>query len=232
MGHKIMAIFKLSAKELVMNMSMLTSLLLPILMALMFQRIDNEVGGYIPDIIVFTMIGITFASATGAIIMGMLAEENEQGTLDHVITDKKGMTANIFGKGILLFVATFIILVFNLILLDSLATLGFADIIALIILWVFFYLMSTAFGMISKTVASSSLFITIILFLFAMSPYIELLITDQDNIVRRIFELTPLYQNIFISEGIIVQPFLILIMWTILSFLFFLITFNKKAKSL
>lgn len=232
MGHKIMAIFKLSAKEMVMNMSMLTSLLLPILMALMFQRIDEEVGESIPFIVIFTMVGITFASATSSIIISMLAEDNEQGTLDYVITDKKSMTANIIGRGILLFAVTSLIMIFNLILMDSLMMMNFVDIIALIILWMIFYFLSAAFGMISKTLASSSLFIIIMLFIFAMAPYIELIVTDQDNIFRRFFELTPLYQNLFIREGMIVQPFIILITWTILSVVFFLIVFNKKVKSL
>lgn len=233
MGHKIMAIFKLSAKEMVMNMSMLTSLLLPILMALMFQRIDEEVGESIPFIVIFTMVGITFASATSSIIISMLAEDNEQGTLDYLITDKKSMTANIIGRGILLFAVTSLIMIFNLILMDSLMMMmNFVDIIALIILWMIFYFLSAAFGMISKTLASSSLFIIIMLFIFAMAPYIELIVTDQDNIFRRFFELTPLYQNLFIREGMIVQPFIILITWTILSVVFFIIVFNKKVKSL
>lgn len=232
MGHKIMAIFKLSAKEMVMNMSMLTSLLLPIVMALMFQRIDEEVGESIPFIVIFTMVGITFASATSSIIISMLAEDNEQGTLDYVMTDKKSMTANIIGRGILLFAVTSLILIFNLILMDSLMMMNFVDIIALIILWMIFYFLSVAFGMISKTLASSSLFIIIMLFIFAMAPYIELIVTDQDNIFRRFFELTPLYQNLFIREGMIVQPFIILIIWTIFSFVFFIIVFNRKVKSL
>lgn len=232
MGHKIMAIFKLSAKEIVVNMSMLTSLLLPIFMALMFQRIDEEVGESIPLIVIFTMVGITFASATSSIIISMLAEDNEQGTLDYVITDKKSMTANIIGRGILLFAVTSLIMIFNLILMDSLMMMNFVDIIALIILWMIFYFLSAAFGMISKTLASSSLFIIIMLFIFAMAPYIELMVTDEDNIFRRFFELTPLYQNLFIKEGMMVQPFTILFVWAILSVVFFLMVFNKKMKSL
>ncbi len=232
MGHKIVAIFKLSAKEIVMNMSMLTSLLLPIVMALMFQRIDEEAGGSIPLIIIYTMVGITYASATGSIIISMLAEDNERGTLEYVITDKESMAAAIMGRGILLLTVTTFIIVFNLIVMDSLLMMNFVDVIALIILWMIFYFLSAAFGIISRTLASSSLYIIIMLFIFAMAPYIELMVTDRDNIFRRFFELTPLYQNIFIKEGLIVQPFINLIVWTLLSFTFFLLVFNKKVKSL
>lgn len=232
MGHKIMAIFKLSAKEIVVNMSMLTSLLLPIVMALMFQRIDEETGESIPFIIIFTMVGITFASATSSLIISMLAEDNEQGTLDYVMTDKKSMAANIIGRGVLLFAVTSLIMIFNLILMDSLTMMNFVDIIALIILWIIFYFLSAAFGMVSKTLAASSLFIIIMLFVFAMAPYLELMVTDQDNIFRRLFELTPLYQNLFIKEGMIARPFTILIIWAVISVIFFLIVFNRKVKSL
>lgn len=232
MGHKIMAIFKLSAKEIVMNMSMLTSIVLPVVMALMFQRIDPAVEAASPLIIIYVVVGITYASVTSAVIMGMLAEENEQGILNHVIKSRKDMAANIIGKGILLFTVNFLVLFLCSLLLGITGLMNFADIIALIILWFFFFFMSAGFGMISKTVASSSLFVIIVLFIFAMSPYVELLIPDHENIVRQMFELTPLFQNLFIKEGVIVQPFIILTVWTIISFIFFMAVFNKKAKSL
>lgn len=86
--------------------------------------------------------------------------------------------------------------------------------------------------MLSNSVASSSLFIMIILFVFAMAPYIELLIQDETNMVRQFFELTPVYQVKFIEEGALAVPHLILIVWLIISFIFFMVIFGRKAKSL
>lgn len=232
MGHKIRAVFKLSGKEMIVNMSMLTSLLLPVVMALMFMQIDRTAADFMPLVVIYVTVGITFASATGGIIMGMLAEENEQGSLCHVIINKKDMAANIIGKGILLFIVTSVVLVLCIILLGVTGMMDFIDIIALLLLWLFFFFMSAAFGMISKTVASSSLYILIVLFFFAMTPYIELLINEEDNIIRRILEMTPLYQAIFIQEGAILQPLVILIVWTVISIIFFMTIFNRKAKLL
>ena len=97
----------MNAKEILLNMSMMTSVLLPLLMTLMFRQIDTAGGQTVPFIVINVIIGITFASALGAVLMGLLAEENEYGTMDHMITSKKDMAANMMGKALLLI--TFVI---------------------------------------------------------------------------------------------------------------------------
>ena len=232
MGHKVIAVFKMNAKEILLNMSMLTSVLLPVLMTLMFRQIDTVEGQTVPFIIINVIVGITFASALGAILMGLLAEENEYGTMDHMLTDKKDMAANMMGKALLLFVITFGILGINLIIIGYPEMMGLAGLPALMLIWLFFFFISAGFGMLSNSVASSSLFIMIILFVFAMAPYIELLIQDKTNVLRQFFELTPVYQIKFIEEGAVAGPHFILTAWLIVSFIFFLAVFSRKAKSL
>lgn len=213
-------------------MSMLTSVLLPVLMTLMFRQIDMVEGQTVPFIIINVIVGITFASALGAIVMGLLAEENEYGTMDHMLTSKKDMAANMMGKALLLFVITFVILGINLIIIGYTEMLTFGGIPSLLLIWLFFFFISAGFGMLSNSVASSSLFIMIILFVFAMAPYIELLIDDRTNMLRQFFELTPVYQVKFIEEGAVAVPHLILTVWLIVSFIFFLAIFSRKAKPL
>ncbi len=232
MGNKIIAVFKMNGKEILLNMSMLTSVLLPVLMTLMFRQIDMVEGQTVPFIIINVIVGITFASALGAIVMGLLAEENEYGTMDHMLTSKKDMAANMMGKALLLFVITFVILGINLIIIGYTEMLTFGGIPSLLLIWLFFFFISAGFGMLSNSVASSSLFIMIILFVFAMAPYIELLIDDRTNMLRQFFELTPVYQVKFIEEGAVAVPHLILTVWLIVSFIFFLAIFSRKAKPL
>lgn len=222
----------MNAKEILLNMSMLTSVLLPVLMTLMFRQIDMVEGQTVPFIIINVIVGITFASALGAIVMGLLAEENEYGTMDHMLTSKKDMAANMMGKALLLFVITFVILGINLIIIGYTEMLTFGGIPSLLLIWLFFFFISAGFGMLSNSVASSSLFIMIILFVFAMAPYIELLIDDRTNMLRQFFELTPVYQVKFIEEGAVAVPHLILTVWLIVSFIFFLAIFSRKAKPL
>ena len=211
---------------------MLTSVLLPVLMTLMFRQIDMVEGQTVPFIIINVIVGITFASALGAIVMGLLAEENEYGTMDHMLTSKKDMAANMMGKALLLFVITFVILGINLIIIGYTEMLTFGGIPSLLLIWLFFFFISAGFGMLSNSVASSSLFIMIILFVFAMAPYIELLIDDRTNMLRQFFELTPVYQVKFIEEGAVAVRHLILTVWLIVSFIFFLAIFSRKAKPL
>lgn len=232
MGNKIIAVFKMNAKEILLNMSMLTSVLLPVLMTLMFRQIDMVEGQTVPFIIINVIVGITFASSLGAILMGLLAEENEYGTMDHMLTSKKDMAANMMGKALLLFIITFVILGINLIIIGYTEMMTLGGMPALMLIWLFFFFISAGFGMLSNSVASSSLFIMIILFVFAMAPYIEFLIDDRTNMLRQFFELTPVYQVKFIEEGAVTAPHLILTAWLIVSFIFFLAIFGRKAKSL
>ena len=226
-----MAVFMLNAKEIIVNMSMLTSLLLPVVMTLMFQRVETG-GTAMPFIVVNVIIGITFASALAAILMGLVAEENEHGTMEHMVVDSQDMAANFLGKALLLFPVTFIILGINLIMLGYTSMMSINIFPALVLIWLFFYFISAGFGMLSNSVAATSLFIMILLFVFAMSPYIDFLIDDRGNIIRQFFELTPVYQIRHIEDGFLAGPYISLGVWVILSSIFFIMVFNRKAKSL
>lgn len=226
-----MAVFMMNAKEIIVNMSMLTSLLLPVVMALMFQRMETA-GAAMPFIVVNVIIGVTFASALAAILMGLVAEENEHGTMAHLIVDRQSMAANFLGKALLLFPVTFIILGGNLLMLGYTNMMSFTVFPALVLIWLFFYFISATFGMLSNSVAATSLFIMILLFVFAMSPYIDFLIEDRSNIIRQFFELTPVYQIRHIEDGFLAGPYISLIAWVVFSFIFFITLFNRKAKSL
>jgi len=231
MRHKIMAVFMLNAKEIIVNMSMLTSLLLPVVMSLMFQRMDTT-GAPMPFIVINVIIGITFASTLGAILMGLVAEENEHGTMEHMIVDRQDMAANFLGKALLLFPAAFLILGINLIVLGYMNLLSITIFPALVLIWLFFFFSSAGFGMLSNSVAATSLFIMILLFVFAMSPYIDFLIYDRTNVIRQFFELTPVYQIKHIEGGSLAGPYISLILWAVLSLVFFMTVFNRRAKSL
>ncbi len=221
----------LNAKEIMVNMSMLTSLVLPVLMTLMFQRMDTE-GADMPFIVINVIIGITFASTLSAIVMGLLAEENEHGTMHHIITNRKDMTANLAGKAVLLLLATFMVLGINSAILGYTGMLAGTVFPALLLIWLFFFFISAAFGMLSNSVAASSLFILILIFVFGMAPYIEFLIDDRTNAIRQFFEMTPVYQISHIEQGAVIGPYITLVVWCVLSILFFLAVFMRKTKSL
>lgn len=229
MIHKIQAVMIRDFKECIQNMGLLTSLFLPVIMALMFMRMETEIGSDVPTFMFYVVIGITFASVMASIIMSLLAEENEHHTMDQFIRTKSDLLANLIGKSILLSIVTAAIILFNIIIFNQLDVLDWRDMTGLVLLGLFFLLISLGFGLISKTLAGTSIYILVVLFLFAMAPYVDFLFSSN---IQNVFAYSPVYQNIQIHSGAFSEPVLILFGWIFLGFVFFLFAFNKKAKSL
>src|SRR5699024_1345965 len=81
-----------------------------------------------------------------------------------------------------------------------------------------------------KSVATTSVYLIPIMFLFGFTPYIEFLVTDEGHIARRVAEFFPLYQNLFILNGDGgMAEFLILLSWIAVSFVIVVWAFNKRT---
>lgn len=232
MIHKIQAVIVRDFKECISNMAIITSFALPVVMALMFSRMENVAGGGMPAFIIYTLVGITFVSVLTSSGLTLLAEENEHQTMAQYMRSRGDLFANLIGKSVLLLAMTFLPLIIVFMVMGGLFTFNGAMLVAFIQLSLFFLLITLGFGLISKTLATTSLYLIIILFLFAMAPYVEFLITDAGNIVRQLIGYTPIYQNIEVHHGNVVEPNIILLLWNIAAFMFLTYAFNKKAKSL
>src|SRR5699024_9542891 len=77
---RVAAIFEKDFKEFMRNMMLFTSVLIPIVLAAFFGRIDGAEGG-VPNEMVIIIVGVVFTAVTFSSMMTMMAEENEKDTL-------------------------------------------------------------------------------------------------------------------------------------------------------
>lgn len=229
MIHKIQAVIVRDFKECILNMALLTSIILPIFMALMYMQIGREIGSEVPLPMFYVVVGITFACMTSSIGMSLLAEENEHHIMDKFIRNKKDLVANLIGKSILMIILTSVTLLLNIIIFNAMDILNIKLISGLVLLGTFFLFITLGFGLISRTLATTSIYILIILFIFSMGPTFDYLLPSY---LTDILSYTPLHQNIKLHQGELMEPVVILLLWNLAGLIFLVITFNKKAKEI
>lgn len=228
---RIAAIFQKDYKEFMRNMMLFTSVLIPIVLAIFFSRIGVNAGEEMPSEIVAIMIGVVFSAVLFSSMMTMMAEENEKDTLRGLLQSPATILDIIVGKSMVVTLMTIVSLVISIFVMDVSGFWSIENIVALILLGLFFLNLGIGLGLIVKSVATTSVYLLPVMFIFGFTPYIEMLVTDENHIVRQIAEYLPLYQNYFILEGDgSAKTFIILGAWVIVSFLFTLWAFMMKKK--
>lgn len=230
MIHKIQAVMIRDAKECIRNMALLTSIILPVFMALMYMQIGRETASEVPLPMFYVVIGITFACMMCSIGMSLLAEENEHHIMTQFMRRKLDLIANLIGKSILMIILTGFTLLLIIAIFNKTEMITDVKLLSgLVLLGTFFLLITLSFGLMSKTLATTSVYILIILFIFSMGPTFDFLLPTFMN---DIFSYTPLHQNIKLHEGEYVEPVVILLLWNLAGLIFLLVTFNKKANEI
>src|SRR5699024_4801065 len=103
------------------------------------------------------------------------------------------------------------------------------NIISLVLTGLFFLNVGIGLGLIVKSVATTSVYIIPIMFIFGFTPYIEMLVSDADSKEIKIADYFSIYQYIFVLEGRGgAMEFIILAAWVAVSFLLVLWAFNKR----
>ncbi|MFD2831628.1 hypothetical protein [Corticicoccus populi] len=232
MINKIQAVIARDAKECLHNMGLLTTIIMPLLMALLFARTGSAAGPEVSNMMFYIVLGVTFAAMTSSIGISLLADENEHRTMDKFIRKRSDMTANVIGKSILLMLITAVTVFLIIIIFNEIPAMTLEVVSGLILLAFFFLFMTLGFGLISETLAVTSIYIIVMLLVFGMGPYADLFFRAGDNIIITLLTYTPLYQNIRIHTGEFLQPVLVLLMWNAAALIFFMMAFNKKVKTI
>ncbi|MDO5360236.1 MAG: ABC transporter permease, partial [Jeotgalicoccus sp.] len=135
----------------------------------------------------------------------------------------------ILGKSMVVTLMTIISLVASIMIIGPENYWTLENIISLVLTGLFFLNMGIGLGLVVKSVATTSVYIIPIMFIFGFTPYIEMLITDPDSIAIKIAEYFPIYQHMFALEGNAgAMEFIILAAWVAVSFLLVLWAFNKR----
>lgn len=225
---RVMAIFEKDYKEFMRNMMLFTSVLIPVVLAAFFGRMDTEAGA-LPSELVIIIVGVVFTSVTFSGMMTMMAEENEKDTLRGLLQSPASILDIIAGKSLVITLMTVISLAASIFLIESDDFWSLGNVAGLILLGIFFLSLGIGIGLIVKSVATTSVYLIPIMFLFGFTPYIEFLVTEEGHIARQIAEYFPLYQNLYIYNGDGgAAEFLILLAWVAASFAIVLWAFNRR----
>lgn len=229
--HKISATIYRDFKEYLANYSVLTLLLMPIGMAVIYRTIGNDVGEVIPNIMVFMILGTVLAAVSTNIPLMLFADEIEHGMIRLVVRSKKDLMLMIIGRGILVILVSVILILLSLIIIDHLDLLTIRLSAGLFIAILVFMSLGILSGIRSKLETTSTVAGVVILFFLGMTPMVENMGLTDVTIIRVLAELTPVYQLMAIQNNGGITPFVILLVWLMITVFFIYRSLSVHSKS-
>lgn len=225
---RIQAIFMKDWKDLMRNSYVLVTLVLPLVFAVMYDRMGaGEVGALFAINFAFVIAGAFIQSA-------MVAEEKEKNTLRGLLLSPASIIEVFIGKSLLSAFATILIIVGCILLSNyEIPSLGLFILLSLINI-VTFIGIGTMLGLVSKTVMETSIIGMPILIVFGMSSQIKLMIENET--ILNIIEYLPSEQFssalIELSKGAelgdITKNIAVLGIWAIVAAVATIITYKKR----
>ncbi|WP_271401720.1 hypothetical protein [Salinicoccus roseus] len=132
------------------------------------------------------------------------------------------------GKSLVVVLMTAVSLIISFLIMDVAFEWSIASIGGLILLALFFLNVGIAVGLTVDSVATTSVYLLPIMFIFGFTPMIETVVPDSDHFIRRLTDYLPLYQNISLHGEETAVPLLFLLAWTLVSFLYVTWAFRKR----
>ena len=224
--QRIGAIFEKDMKDFTKNMMLLTMPLIPVILALIYNRMSDEGLG---TFLSYLIVGLTFSSVTSTIMMTMMAEENEKKTLRGLIQSPASFLDIIVGNSLVTGLITLIALVVSLLIVGIEPFLSFRVIIGLLLLFFFFLLLGIGIGLFSKSIASTSVYMMPVMFLFGFTPMFGTFGLEEDSIIMKITNTFPVMQAIENHDTSSWLPLGIIAVWVIGAALFTYVCFKKTT---
>ncbi|MED3724724.1 ABC transporter permease [Priestia filamentosa] len=225
---RIQAIFMKDWKDLMRNSYVLVTLALPLVFAVMYDRMGaGEVGALFAINFAFVIAGAFIQSA-------MVAEEKEKNTLRGLLLSPASIIEVFIGKSLLSAFATILIIVGCILLSNyEIPSLGLFILLSLINI-VTFIGIGTMLGLVSKTVMETSIIGMPILIVFGMASTIKAMIENET--ILNIIEYLPSEQFsaalIELSKGAelgdIIKNIAVLGAWAIVAVVATIITYKKR----
>lgn len=241
MLQKIKASLYRDRKELFRNMTLLTSMLLPILLGLMFYYTANRIeeGEARVDLyermllIQFYLVyGITLMSVLTFNITTSISEENEKNYYEHVVKTEVDYRATLWSKVILYSVVSIIVLGIVMIAFRPELDFGIFDYLGMACIFIVFIILGISIGLISKNVSQTSAFIIPFMVLIVMTPMGEVVLGPYDEMFLTIGRLNLMYLNMGVYEGHVWQGMIGNLVYIVLSLALLWVCYRKKRLKL
>ncbi len=227
--YKIKALFKLGIEDLLKNINVFIYVLMPLGFAILYSNLEVESKEYLFALCVLLNIAMIPITLMGTII----AEEKEKNTLRTLmLNDVKGSEI-LFAKALIctLFVLINNIVIYLIVGLPISNLLIYQGITLFVGIAVIFF--GAFVGLIAKNQMSAGLLSLPFMFLLLMPLFIAMF---NNNIANKISSLLPTDAMMVILDNVAKKeitisnmglPFLVIIVWFILSFLLFNIFYKK-----
>src|SRR5690625_2474842 len=227
---RIQAIFEKDLKDFMKNSMTVFMPVVPIILALFYSRMGSGIEEEIPLMMIYLIVGVTYATVTTNSMMVLIAEENEKKTLRGLMMSPASYVEIIIGKSLVVAVLTFATLVVSLFIMGSGVLLSVQHIIGLIVLFFFFLFLGIGVGLFVKTVGMTTAYSMPIMFLFGFSPMIEFLGFDADSLIMKVSVYMPINQLVDMEATGSWGAIGIVLIWTIVAGIFTFVRFQKLKK--
>ncbi|GEN45441.1 ABC transporter permease [Alkalibacillus haloalkaliphilus] len=222
---RVLAIFEKDIKDFFKNTSLIIMPIVPIFLAIFYNALFDD---FIPLFTIFIIIGMVFAGVTSYCIMIMMAEEKEKNTLRTLMMSPASFLDIIVGKSLVATVMTVLTLLISLLILDFYHIFNIQTILGSVLSLLFFILLGIGIGLFAKSVATASVYIMPIIFIFGFSPMFDLFGLEEGHFVNVIFDNLPVSLLMHTSEDGSWMALILITIWVVVAYLFALFSYNKN----
>lgn len=226
--RRIMAIFEKDLKDFMKNTMLVFMPGIPLILAIMYSQMSGDEE--MPLMISYMVVGTTFASVTAALIMMMMAEENENKTLRGLVMSPASYFDIIIGKSLVTTLLTWLTLIVSLGILGIDPFLSVRIIVGLLLLFLFFLFLGIGVGFFVKSVGATTPYFMPIMFIFGFTPMIEFFGLSETGTTMKIVDTFPIPQLMSMHDKVSWLPLGIVFLWVLGAALFAYICFIRTRR--
>lgn len=228
--QRIYAIVEKDVKEFMKNPMLYFLPFTSIILAFMYARLstfDNIESISFP---LFIIVGITFATVTANAMMILMAEEHEKETLQGLMLSPASFIDLLIGKSIVVTFFTIVTLLIAFFIMGAAPELTFFSVSSLFLLFLFFLFLGIGVGLFVQTVGMTTAYSLPILIIFGFSPFIQLILANDYEVVETVASYLPLTLLIdgTLSDRMI--NVLWLFIWTVAAAIFMIVCFQQTKQ--
>ena len=228
---RIQAIFMKDYKEFSRNYAISMVIFLPLILAIMYRQTGTEsIQNY------FLPLNMTFSMVTAYVQSCLIAEEKERNTLRSLMMSPASIADILLGKSLLVFIVTGVILAISAYIVGYVPNQVIPIVLVLAISTVFYLAVGTICGLFTKSVMEASLAVLPIILVFSFGPMS--LYLNETNVMYKIAQWLPSTQLVILAEysqqgasmGEIVQPLILISVWSVIAIVIAALLFKKRTK--
>lgn len=166
--NRAMAIFQKDVKDVSRNVFVGTTLLVPILMAIVYRNI-----GEVTLEIHYTVINLTFSSVAAFVQCTLIAEEKEKNTLRSLMLSPATTLEILGGKSILTALITILTILICAVITGYTPSQPLIIVLGLLVSCLFYLALGTFLGLMTSSVMEASVAILPVMFLFGFGTLLQ-----------------------------------------------------------